>query len=232
MKSLLVFLAACLPLAALADEAAIRQALAERYPQLLIKAVNPTPVAGLYEVYAGGQLLYADERGDHLLMGPLVDTRSRLNLSQARLELLSTVNFAALPFDRAITLVKGKGERRIAVFSDPDCPYCKRLEQELASMDNLTVHLFLLPLPELHPQAVALSRDIWCAADRAGAWRAYMLDGKRPEVGAACATPVEAIAGLARELGINGTPAIILPDGRRIDGALPAARLEALLGGS
>lgn len=232
MKSLLVFLAACLPLAASADEAAIRQALAERYPQLLIKAVNPTPVAGLYEVYAGGQLLYADEKGDHLLMGPLVDTRSRLNLSQARLELLSTVNFGALPFDRAITLVKGKGERRIAVFSDPDCPYCKRLEQELASLDNLTVHLFLLPLPELHPQAVVLSRDIWCAADRAGAWRAYMLDGKRPEAGATCAAPVESIAGLARELGIHGTPAIILPDGRRIDGALPAARLEALLGGS
>jgi thiol:disulfide interchange protein DsbC len=232
MKFLLVFLAACLPLAALADEAAIRKAFAERYSQVNIKSVNPTPIAGLYEVYADGQLLYADEKGDYLLMGPLVDTRSRLNLSEARLELLTTVNFGGLPFDKAVTLVKGKGERRIAVFSDPDCPYCKRLERDLATLDNLTVHLFLLPLPELHPQAMTVAREVWCAPDRAAAWRAYMLEGRRPEAGAVCDTPMEAIAGLARELGINGTPAIILSNGRRIDGAVPAARLEALLAGS
>lgn len=213
-------------------EAAIRKAFAGRYPRIAIKSVTPTAIPGIYEVWAGGQLLYVDATGDHLLMGPLVDTRTRANLSQQRLAELSRVDFASLPLDQAIALVTGKGERRIAVFSDPDCPFCKRLEKELAQMDNLTVHLFLLPLAELHPGAAAVARDIWCAGDRAAAWRAYMLENGRPEGGRECDTPLADIARLAADLGIGGTPAIILPDGRRIDGAVPAARLEALLGGA
>lgn len=220
------------PHAAQADEAAIRQTFAERYPQVSVQSVAATPLPGLFEVYAGGQILYADEKAEHLVMGPLVETRTRTNLSQQRLEALSAVKFDRLPLDKAIPIVKGKGERKIAVFSDPDCPFCKRLEQDLAGMDNLTVYLFLLPLAELHPQAVALSKDIWCAEDRAQAWSAYMLAGKKPEAGRSCDHPVDAIAKLAGELGIQGTPAIILPNGRRLDGAVPAARLESLLKGS
>lgn len=210
-------------------EATIRKAFAERYPRIVIQSVTPTALPGIYELWAGGQLLYVDARGDYLLMGPLVDTRTRTNLSQQRLAELSRVDFSSLPLDQSIALVKGQGARRIAVFSDPDCPFCKRLEKELAQMDNLTVHLFLLPLAELHPGAPAVARDVWCAGDRAAAWRGYMLENRRPGEGA-CDTPLKDIARLAADLGIAGTPAIILPDGRRIDGAVPAARLEALLG--
>lgn len=227
-----VLIASALSLAVHADEAAIRKAFAERYANVSIESVTTTAVPGIYEVFAGGQILYADETGNYLLTGPQVETRSRTNLTQRRMEALKAVTFDSLPFDKAITLVKGKGERRIAVFSDPDGPFCRKLEQALASMDNLTTHVFLLPLKELHPRAVEIAGNIWCAEDRAGAWRAYMLEGRQPVGGGNCATPVDAIATLAAELGIDGTPAIILQNGRRLEGAVPAATLEPLLGGS
>jgi len=232
MKSIFFLIVALFPFALHADEAAIRKAFAERYANVPVKSVTLTAIPGIYEVFAGGKILYADEKGEHLLMGPLVETRSRTNLTQQRLEALKTVKFDSLPFDKAITVVKGKGARKIAIFSDPDCPFCKRLEKELAGMDNLTIYVFLLPLPELHPQAVEIARNVWCADDRAGAWNAYMLEGRKPEGGKSCATPIDAIAALAGELGINGTPAIILSNGRRLEGAIPAAQLESLLSGS
>ncbi len=232
MKRLSILLLALFPLASQADEAAIRAAFAERYAKMSIKSVTATAIPGIYEIYADGHLIYADEKGDHLLIGPLVDTRTRTNLSQQRLQTLTSVKFDSLPFDKSITLIKGKGERKIAVFSDPDCPFCKQLEKELAKLDNLTVHLFLMPLTELHPQSAAIAKDIWCAEDRAKAWSAYMLEGKKPDSGKTCDHPVEAIAALAGELGIGGTPAIVLSNGRRLDGAVSAAKLEALLSGS
>lgn len=232
MRQLVFLLAAVFPFVLHADEAAIRKTFSERYGKVAVKSVTATAVPGIYEVYADGNILYTDESGDHLLMGPLVETRSRTNLTQQRLDALKAVKFDSLPLDQAIRIVKGKGERRIAVFSDPDCPFCQRLEKELAGMDNLTIYVFLLPLPELHPRAVEIAGNVWCADDRAAAWRSYMLEGKKLEAGRNCRTPIDAIAALAGELGINGTPAIILPNGRRLEGAVPAARLEPLLGGS
>lgn len=212
-------------------ETTIRKAFSERYPRVPINSVTPTLIPGMYELWGGGQLFYVDQTGDYLLMGPLVDTRTRANLSQQRLAELTKVDFNSLPFDLAIPLVKGEGTRKLAVFSDPDCPFCKRLEKELAQMADITVYLFLLPLAELHPQATQVATDVWCSDDRAGSWRAYLLEGKRPETGKACDTPLASISKVAGELGISGTPAIILPNGRRIDGAVPAAKLEALLAG-
>jgi len=232
VKTLLALTLALLSLAVQADEAAIRQAFREGNANVPIKSVTETAIPGLYEVFSGDHIVYSDAKGDHVLIGPLVNTRSRTNITQQRLDVLKSVKFDTLPLDKAITIVKGKGERRIVVFSDPDCPFCRRLEKELAAIDNLTVYIFLLPLAELHPQAVEIARSIWCADDRAKAWSAYMLEGRKPDAGRDCATPIEAIAALAGELGISGTPAIVLPSGRRVDGAVPAAKLEALLGGS
>lgn len=222
-----------LTLSAHADEASIRKNLAERYPNApKIISVNPTPLPGIFEVYTDNRLLYTDANADYLMMGTLVDTRARVNLSQQRLLELKAVKFDSLPFEHAFTLVKGKGERRIAVFSDPDCPFCRELEKELVKLDNLTVHLFLMPLADLHPQAVGIAEAVWCAEDRAQAWRAYMLDGVKPKAGKTCASPLKDIAKLAAEMNINGTPAIILPNGRILPGAVSSAQLEALLNGS
>jgi thiol:disulfide interchange protein DsbC len=222
-----------LTLSAHADEAAIRKNLAERYPNApTIVAVNPTPLPGIFEVYTDNRLLYTDANGDFLMMGTLIDTRARVNLSQQRLLELKAVKFDSLPFEHAIKLVKGKGERRIALFSDPECPHCKALEKELANLDNLTVYLFLMPLADLHPQAVGIAEAVWCTEDRARAWQAYMLEGVKPEAGKACATPLADIAKLAAEMNINGTPAIILPNGRILPGSLSSGQLETLLGAS
>ena len=222
-----------LTLSAHADEAAIRKNLAERYPNApAIVAVNPTPLPGIFEVYTDNRLLYTDASGDYLMMGTLIDTRARVNLSQQRLLELKAVKFDSLPFEHAIKLVKGKGERQIAVFSDPDCPSCRELEKELAKLDNLTVHLFLMPLAELHPQAVGIAEAVWCAEDRASAWHGYMLENVKPVAEKACATPFTSIAKLAADMNINGTPAIILPNGRILLGAVSSGQLETLLGKS
>jgi thiol:disulfide interchange protein DsbC len=233
MYRIALLLSALLALTAHADEAAIRKNLAERYPNApAIVAVNPTPLPGIFEVYNDNRLLYTDANGDYLMMGSLIDTRARINLSQQRLLELKAVKFDSLPFEHAFTLVKGKGERRIAVFSDPECPHCKALEKSLTNLDNLTVHLFLMPLADLHPRAVGIAEAVWCAEDRARAWQAYMLEGVTPEGGKACDTPLADIARLAAEMSINGTPAIILPNGRIIPGALSSGQLETLLGDS
>jgi thiol:disulfide interchange protein DsbC len=220
--------AALAPLAQ-ADEAAIRQALTERYPNIQVNAVTPSPVPGIFEVLVGGKPVYTDEKADYLFAGPLVDTRNRVNLSQKRMEELRMVKFDTLPLDKAIRIVRGNGERQVAVFSDPDCPFCKRLEQELAKVDNVTVHLFLYPLAELHPKAPEVAKNVWCSADRAKSWTDYMLEGKTPAEAPACDTPIQDIAALAAKLGVEGTPAIIFSNGKRADGAIPANQIEALL---
>jgi len=233
MYRIALLLFALLTLTAHADEATIRKNLAERYPgSPPIVSVLPTPLPGIFEVYTNDRLLYTDANADYLMTGALIDTRARVNLTQQRLLELNKVNFDALPFEHAVTLVKGKGERRLAVFSDPDCPFCKALEKSLANLDNLTVHVFMLPLADLHPGAAGIAQAVWCAEDRAAAWLAYMLEDVKPQGGKTCATPLAEIARLARGLRIEGTPAIIFSDGRIVPGALTSAQLEGLLAGS
>ncbi|NWG87678.1 MAG: DsbC family protein [Hydrogenophilaceae bacterium] len=229
MKRLLPFILCLVPVHALADEAQIRQTLGERYPAIKITSIQPSPVAGIYEVLAGGKLVYVDQTGDYLLMGPILDTRSKTNLTQKRLDDLRMVKFDSLPFDKAIPIVKGNGARKVAVFSDPDCPFCKRLEKELALLDNITVYVFLNPIASLHPEAPARSNEIWCSADRAKSWRDYMLEGKKPAASGKCDTPVNDILALAEKIGVEGTPALVFPNGKRVDGAISAAQIEELL---
>ncbi|MFN3594219.1 MAG: DsbC family protein [Thiobacillaceae bacterium] len=229
MQRMILTTLAVLGLAAQADEAVIRKTLAERYPGVTVQSVSPTAIPGLWEVWTGSQLVYTDAAAEYLIVGSLVETRSKTNISQQRMNTLRAVRFDSLPLDQAFTVVKGKGERRLAVFTDPDCPFCRRLERELDRIDNLTVHVFLYPLPELHPNAPEIARNVWCAADRAQSWRAYMLEGKAPDKTQDCEAPIQQIAELAARLGIGGTPALIFGDGRRVDGFIPAREIEALL---
>jgi thiol:disulfide interchange protein DsbC len=216
-----------------ADEAAIRQNLTARYPDISVKSVTPSPIAGIYEVFANGQLLYTDDKADYILLGPLIDTRNRRNLSHQRLAELNRVDFASLPLDKAIQIKHGNGERKLALFSDPDCPFCKKLEKELVHLDNATIYVFPFPLTELHPQAMAHAKAIWCSADRARSWEDYLLEGKlptpSPTAAPDCGNPVQDFVELGRKLGISGTPALIFPDGRLVPGAMPVTEIERLL---
>jgi thiol:disulfide interchange protein DsbC len=229
MKRLLPLLLCLAPVHALADEAQIRQTLGERYSMIKITSVQPSPIAGLYEVLVAGKLVYVDQTGDYLLPGPLVETKTKANLTQKRLDDLHAIKFDSLPFDKAISVVKGSGARKVALFSDPDCPFCKRLEKELALLDNVTIYVFLNPITSLHPEAMERANEIWCSADRAQSWRDYMLEGKKPAEAVKCDTPVNDILALSEKIGVDGTPALVFPNGKRVDGALSAAQIEDLL---
>jgi thiol:disulfide interchange protein DsbC len=217
---------------AVADTDAVRKAMQSRLPpSASITEVRELGFAGLYEVVLGsGQVLYTDKDARRGFAGPFVDFETRVNLTEQRLTDLRRVDFSALPLDKAIRKVKGKGERRIAVFSDPDCPFCKQLEPYLDQLDNVTIYTFLYPLTTIHPDAARKATLIWCAKDRMQAWDDWMLRGRLPEGGnVSCATPIFEIVDLAQKLGINGTPGIVFNSGRMIPGLIPKEQVEAYL---
>lgn len=212
-----------------ADEAAIKTNLEARFPGAKVNSVATTPMKGIYEVVVDGdQIIYTDAQADYVMVGNLLETKTRRSLTEERMDKLSEVKFDTLPLDQAIPVVRGDGKRKFAVFSDPDCPYCRRLEMELEKLDNVTMYIFPYPLA-MHPEAARKSRQVWCSADRAKAWRAMMLEGKDPTGREDCANPVDANVALGQKLNINGTPAIILSNGRRVAGLVPADRLEGML---
>ena len=215
-----------------AQEAVIRKTLPERLPQLpKIDEVTRTPIAGLWEVrYGGTEILYSDDKGEHILVnGSLVETKTRTDLTEARIEKLLAVSWDKLPMKDAVVLRQGTGARKLAVFADPNCGYCKRFERDLAGIKDLTVYTFLIPI--LGPDSTTKSRDIWCAKDPAKVWRAWMLDGVAPpSVAKGCDTAaVDRNLAFSRANRITGTPAVFFEDGTRKPGAIPAEMVEKLL---
>lgn len=216
----------------LAQEALIRKNLAERIPSLpKIDEVRPTPVAGIFEVrYGGSEIFYSDATGEHIFVeGAMVATATMANLTEARLDQINAIDFASLPLKDAIAVKQGSGARKLVVFGDPNCGYCKRFERDLTGIKDVTIYTFLIPI--LGADSVTKSRDIWCAADSAKVWRAWMLDGKTPPKAAEkCdATALQRNLALSRQYRINGTPAVVFADGTRRPGAIPAEMVERLL---
>ena len=213
---------------ALADEAAIRKALAERLPNFpKIDEVSKTPIPGLYEVRIGTDILYSDENGNHILQGSLIDTKNRTDLTQARIDKLTAIDFASLPLKDAVVIRQGTGARKVVIFGDPNCGYCKRLEKDLVALKDVTVYTFLYPI--LGPDSTAKSKDIWCAKDPGKAWRAWMVDGQAPaKVTGACDTAaIDRTLELGRKYKVQGTPAVVFEDGSRVPGAIPANVIES-----
>jgi thiol:disulfide interchange protein DsbC len=216
--------------AALADEAAIRKTLADRMPNLpKIDEISKTPMPGLYELRMGNELLYSDENGNFLVDGTLYDTHGKTDLTKARVDKLTAVDFASLPLKDAIVYKQGNGSRKMAVFADPNCGYCKRLEKDLVKLKDVTVYTFLIPI--LGADSVLKSRDIWCAKDSIKVWQAWMLDGAAPaRASAGCDTAaLDRNLEFGRKYKVNGTPAMFFEDGTRSPGALPLDRLEKQL---
>jgi len=203
----------------------------KKFPNRPIESVRTTPLKGIYEVVMEGrQIIYTDNRGDFILVGDLVDVKNKVSLTESRMKELTRVDFASLPLDKALKLVRGTGARKVAVFSDPDCPFCKKIEREtIAKLDNVTVYTFLYPLAQLHPDAARKSALIWCAADRQKAWQGWMFEGKLPEGSDSCPNPVADTVALADKLGINGTPAMVFESGELVSGAIPVEEFEAKL---
>ncbi|RKP45774.1 DsbC family protein [Pararobbsia silviterrae] len=190
-----------------------------------VRDVLKTPMPGIYEVDTDQQIVYSDANGDYVLTGDLMDVKNHVDLTDARASELNKIDFSKLPLNDAVKLVKGTGERKIAVFSDPNCPYCHKLEEELKSVDNVTVYTFLFPI--LSPDSTLKSKSIWCSTDRAKAWTSWMLDHHAPSAPGTCDTTVLSHnLDLGRTLRVTGTPTVFLADGRRLPGAVTADRLE------
>ena len=229
IPTLLAAAALTLSLSATAQEAAIRKTLAERIPQMeKIDEVQPTAMSGLYEVRIGTDIFYTDAKGNYLIQGELIDTRARRNLTEDRINKLSAVDFAALPFKDAFTIVRGDGKRKVAVFEDPNCGYCKRFERDMQNVDNVTVYLFLYPI--LSPDSAEKSRNIWCAKDRTTAWEDYMVRDKTPAAATCDTSALQRNLAFGKKYKITGTPTLIFADGSRVPGAIPAKDVEKRLG--
>jgi thiol:disulfide interchange protein DsbC len=215
-----------------AQEAQIRKNIAERLPQLkAVDEVSKTAIPGLYELRVNGsEIFYTDAQANYLIEGSIIDIRAKRNLTEERVTKLTAVKFDDLPFKDAFTIVRGNGKRKVAVFEDPNCGYCKRFERDLQKIDNVTVYMFLYPI--LGPDSGEKSKAIWCAKDPAKAWQDWMVRDQ-PAAAASCDT-----AALTRntEFGrlykITGTPTLIFVDGTRVPGAADAAQVEKLLAGS
>jgi len=231
MKLVSLALAATLMFAATAqaNESVIRKALTQQFPNANIASVQKTPYSGLFEVYLDGQLIYVDAKAQYVFAGDVIDLKSRANLTQERLNRLQAIKWDTLPLKDALKTVKGKGERKLVVFSDVDCPYCRKFEAELAKVDNITVYTFLYPIEGLHPKAVQTSKQIWCAPDRNKAWDEYITRGTIPSNDGKCANPVDSTIALGNKLKVSGTPTLVFANGVRVPGMVPAAQLERLL---
>lgn len=207
----------------------VTQRLQTLYPATTITSVRESRIAGLFEVVMGKNIAYTDQSARYLIFGHLFDMTEQRDLTAELLETLNRVNVATLPTEDAIEVVRGEGKHRLFVFSDPDCPYCRQLEDELPRLTNVSIHTFLYPIEQLHPEAKDKAHRVWCAQDRAAAWEALMRQNALPDGDYDCEHPIARNIALAERLGINATPTLILEDGTLVQGYQSAAEIEALL---
>jgi thiol:disulfide interchange protein DsbC len=214
---------------AFAQEATIRKNLAERLPSFAkIDEVSKTPMNGLYEIRINdSDIFYTDAEGNFLIQGSLIDVQAKRNLTEERVEKLSAIDFDALPFKDAFKIVRGNGKRKLAVFEDPNCGYCKRFEADLQKINDVTIHTFLIPI--LSPDSVEKSKNIWCAKDKGKAWLDWMVRNQ-PTAKANCdSTALERNLDFSKKHKITGTPTVFFVDGARVPGAIGAEQVEKML---
>lgn len=214
---------------ALADEAAIRKNLNERLTNLpTIDEVKATPINGLFEVRLGTEIIYTDDKGNYVIQGNLIDTKTKNNLTEERINKLTAIDFNSLPLKDAVVMKLGTGERKLVVFSDPNCGYCKKLERDIQKLKNVTVYTFLYPI--LGPDSTEKSKNIWCSKEQTKAWLGWMLDAKTPPKAMGdCSTPLDRNIAMGQKYRVQGTPAMVFVDGTRVPGALDAEKIEKQL---
>jgi len=211
-----------------AQEATIRKNLSERLSNLpKIDEISKTPMNGLYEVRMGNEVMYSDAEGHFLIQGALIDVRQKRNLTEERLEKLSAIPFDQLPAKTAFTQVRGNGKRKLAVFADPNCGYCKRFEKDLQKLDNVTIYHYLYPI--LGEDSKTKSKNIWCAKDKAKTWNDWMINGTPPPNANCDTSAIDTIVAFGQKQRITGTPMLLFTDGTRVPGAVPMAQVEKML---
>ncbi|GJL75216.1 DsbC family protein [Nitrosomonas sp.] len=214
-----------------ADEEAVKKAIEPHFPGAKIESLRKTPYLGLYEALIGGELFYTDEKAEYFFFGHIVDTKTRTSVTNERLQEIKAarrVPLDSLPLEFAIKIVKGSGERKLAVFTDPNCPYCKQLEKELLEITDVTIYTLLYPVLR---GSVELSTSIWCAQDQIKAWDDFMLRNIAPK-DQDCETPIPTLLRSGQENRVTGTPTLVFADGSIVGGMIPAEAIEERLQGA
>jgi thiol:disulfide interchange protein DsbC len=211
------------------QEAQIKRLVAPRMgADIKVDSVTKTPYGGLYEVRTNGDIFYTDETARYMFVGKIVDLTNLQDVTRARVDQISAIRFSDLPLDQAIKTVRGDGRRVMAVFEDPNCPFCKKLHQTMRNIDNVTIYTFLLNI--LSDDSALKAKNIWCAPNRAVAWQRWIEDGvPAPKAAASCATPNAQIIELGKQLRIVGTPTIYYADGARAGAGFDRTTIEAKL---
>ncbi|MEO7727839.1 MAG: DsbC family protein [Burkholderiales bacterium] len=220
---------ACVSTLAGASEATVKAALLKKYPEVPVESVTKTPVAGIYEVFANGQLIYTDENATYLFVNAhLIDTEKKANLTEERMSKLTAISFNQLPLNLAVKKVKGKGTRKLAYFGDPNCGYCKKFEQDLTKINDVTIYVFLYPV--LGPESLEKAKSIWCSKDKIKAWDDQLVNGVAPTAAGTCDTSaIDKTLAFGKAKNISGTPTMFFVDGQRVPGAIPVEMIEQRL---
>lgn len=227
IKTVVCLLLAALSFGAMANPELIKKEFEKKYTEVKVDRVTKAGYGDLWEIYAGGEIIYTDEKVSYLIIGTLVDAANKQNVTEARLQKLTAIKFADLPFEHSIKLVRGNGARKMAIFEDPNCGYCKKFEQDVNSLDNITAYIF--PYPILAQDSFEKSKAVWCSADRLKSWQDLMLRERQPTAKGTCDNPIDKIVAVGRSLRITGTPTTFFEDGERIAGILPKDKMEAKL---
>ncbi len=215
----------CVAQTTTATAESVAQQLKATYPATTFGTVSTTAWPGVFEVAVGANLAYVDASGQYFMFGHLYDMKAQRDLTAERKDNLTRIDFASLPLKDALTEVRGNGKHTLVIFSDPDCPYCKKLEADIANLTDVTLHTFLMPIASLHPQARAKAISVWCAPNRVQAWHTVMRQDQRINA-KACEHPVDRNIALAERLGISGTPTLVAADGRVMAGAANTVQIE------
>lgn len=196
-----------------------------------IEALTKTPYAGLFEAISEGDVFYVSADGETAFFGNIIDLKTERNITAERGKEIAAAGFAKLPLEAAIKTVRGNGARKVAVFTDPDCPYCKMLEKELIDINNVTVYTYLFPLDQLHPDARNKSKAIWCSADKSKTWLDFMLKNVAlKDAPANCEVPFAKIEELGKKYKVRGTPLVLFASGEKVPGSVKKETLEKMLG--
>jgi thiol:disulfide interchange protein DsbC len=206
------------------DVERIKAELQKKITDAPVDTVRKIPYGGLYEAIIGGDIFYTDSKAEFLVAGSIIDLKTKENITDSRLRQVSMIKWETLPLERAIKIVRGTGSRKIAIFEDPNCGYCKRLHRDLQGVTDLTMYIFLYPI--LSPDSIEKSKAIWCSPDPGQLWLDHMV--KEAAIGGdtKCATPIEQNLALGQSKKIHGTPTIVFENGDRVPGAIPLADIE------
>ena len=189
-----------------------------------IKSVTPSPIPGVYEVLVGNDIFYTDANSKYLIQGEIIEIATGKNITEQKQADLNRIKWSELNPSNALKVVRGNGSRQLAVFSDPNCGYCKRLDKSLQQLDNVTIYTYLIPI--LSPDSAQKSKQIWCSADPQKTYIDWMINGTTPSGKSDCTTPLDKNMAFAKTYGITGTPTIFFTDGSRFPGAVQITDIE------